>query len=63
MYVQSYGFSAIKHNIACDIYRVLILDINHVCAHRNKKNVLFTLWFPNCEYFCTVKSFQITINS
>lgn len=63
MYVQSYRFLAIKQNIARDIYRVLILDINHVCAHRNKKNVLFTLWFPNCEYFCTVKSFQITINS
>ena len=50
MYVQSYGFSAIKHNIARDIYRVLILD-------SNKKIVLFALRFPNCEYFCTVKSF------
>ena len=47
MYVQSYGFPAIKHNIARDIYRVLILDINHVCAHSNKKIVLFAL--PNLK--------------
>ena len=59
MYVQSYRFLAIKQNIARDIYRVLILDINHVCAHSNKKNRTFRATEPqNVSTFAPLKVFR-----